>query len=124
MITQLVPVTFRFPCGVAPRAHRVTILGPFNSWDPRVHHLTKTPEGDWVIKIDLPPDGLKLMAVGDIHIKRSDPFSIFGGTIYEFGTSFDFKNDRLLIGGPAAGTPVPLRSPDVLSDFPGVSVAG
>jgi hypothetical protein len=24
-------------------------------------------------------NGLKLMAVGDIHIKRSDPFSIFGG---------------------------------------------
>lgn len=42
----------------------------------------------------------------------------------EFGTTFNFEDERLLIGGPAAGTPAPLRSPDVLSDLPRVSAAG
>ena len=54
MTTQSVPVTFRFPRAVSPGAHQVAILGPFNDWNPRTHLLTKTPEGEWVIKIDLP----------------------------------------------------------------------
>ena len=54
MTTQSVPVTFRFPRAVSSGAHQVAILGPFNDWNPRTHLLTKTPEGDWVIKIDLP----------------------------------------------------------------------
>lgn len=55
MVTQLVPVTFRFPGRVAVRANHVAVLGPFNGWNPRTHLLTKMPEGDWVVKIDLPP---------------------------------------------------------------------
>jgi 1,4-alpha-glucan branching enzyme len=55
MSIQSVPVTFRLPRAVAQRAHQVAILGPFNGWSPRIHHLTKMPEGDWVIKINLPP---------------------------------------------------------------------
>jgi 1,4-alpha-glucan branching enzyme len=55
MITQLVPVIFRFRCGIASRANQIALLGSFNGWNPKTHLLTKTPEGDWVIKIDLPP---------------------------------------------------------------------
>ena len=55
MTTQLVPVTFRFRGGVAARANQVALLGPFNAWNPKTHLLTKMPEGDWVVKIDLPP---------------------------------------------------------------------
>ncbi len=55
MITQLGPVTFRFRCGTASRANQIALLGPFNGWNPKSHLLTKTPEGDWVVKIDLPP---------------------------------------------------------------------
>ena len=55
MITQLVPVAFRFLCGTASRANQIALLGPFNGWSPKTHLLTKTPEGDWVVKIDLPP---------------------------------------------------------------------
>ncbi len=55
MITQLVPVTFRFRCGIASRANQIAVLGSFNGWNPKTHLLTKTPEGDWVVKIDLPP---------------------------------------------------------------------
>ncbi len=55
MTTQLVPVTFRFRCGIGSRANQIALLGPFNGWNPKTHLLTKTPEGDWVVKIDLPP---------------------------------------------------------------------
>jgi 1,4-alpha-glucan branching enzyme len=55
MITQLVPVTFRFRCGIASRANQIVLLGSFNGWSPKTHLLRKTPEGDWAVKIDLPP---------------------------------------------------------------------
>jgi 1,4-alpha-glucan branching enzyme len=55
MTTTIVPVTFRFPCAAATSANHVAILGPFNGWNPKIHPLTKTPEGYWVIKLYLPP---------------------------------------------------------------------
>lgn len=54
METALVPVSFRFP-GPAPRARRVSVVGPFNGWNPNVHPLTQNAEGDWVTTIFLPP---------------------------------------------------------------------
>ncbi len=55
---ELAPVIFRFPRTLAPDAHRVAVVGPFNRWDPSTHLLTKTPEGDWSIKIYLTPGNL------------------------------------------------------------------
>lgn len=55
MTSELVRVTFRFPSALAPAANRIAIVGTFNGWSPKVHHLTKTPEDGWVIKIFLPP---------------------------------------------------------------------
>ncbi len=51
----LVPVVFRFPDTLVPDARQVAVLGSFNSWNPTVHLLTKTAEGDWTITIYLPP---------------------------------------------------------------------
>lgn len=51
----LVPVIFRFPGKLAPRAGQVAVVGPFNGWNPAVHLLTKTADGDWTITIYLPP---------------------------------------------------------------------
>ncbi len=50
-----VPVTFRFPGTLARTARQVAVVGHFNAWDPTAHPLTKTPEGDWITVIDLPP---------------------------------------------------------------------
>jgi hypothetical protein len=55
MTAEIVPVTFRFPCTLAPRANRIAIVGPFNGWNPQLHLMTKTPQDYWVIKIHLPP---------------------------------------------------------------------
>jgi 1,4-alpha-glucan branching enzyme len=53
--SALVPVTFRFPHTMAPAAHRIAILGPFNGWNPMVHLLTKSPDAYWTITLYLPP---------------------------------------------------------------------
>ncbi len=55
MTTEIIPMTFRFACAVAPGANHIAILGHFNGWNPKIHLLTKTPAGYWVIKIYLPP---------------------------------------------------------------------
>ena len=55
MTTEIVSVTFRFPCSLAPRANHIAVLGPFNGWNPKIHVMTKTSEGSWVIKLYLPP---------------------------------------------------------------------
>ena len=47
------------------------------------------------------------MAVGDVLIQRLSG---------EFGTTFSLRGDELLIGGPAPGTPPPLRAPEVPAD--------
>jgi 1,4-alpha-glucan branching enzyme len=54
MTTELVPVRFRFPCSLAPRARQVAVLGPFNGWDPSAHPLTKTPADYWTATVYLP----------------------------------------------------------------------
>lgn len=55
MSAKLVPVLFRFPGMLAPLANEVTLLGPFNGWDPRTHILAKDPQGSWSITLYLPP---------------------------------------------------------------------
>ena len=54
-MSTLVRVTFRFPGSLAPRAQRITIIGPFNGWQGSLHRLTKISGGDWIITIFLPP---------------------------------------------------------------------
>jgi 1,4-alpha-glucan branching enzyme len=51
----IVPVTFRFCDPHASNARQVSLLGPFNGWTRMAHPLTKTPEGDWAITINLCP---------------------------------------------------------------------
>ena len=54
-MNTLVPVTFRFPGSLVPRARRVTVVGPFNGWRGNSHRLTRIPGGDWIITVFLPP---------------------------------------------------------------------
>jgi 1,4-alpha-glucan branching enzyme len=54
-MNDLVPVTFRFPGSLAPRARRVAVIGPFNNWRGNSHRLMRIPGGDWIITIFLPP---------------------------------------------------------------------
>ena len=54
-MNTLVPVTFRFPGSLVPRARRVTVIGPFNGWRGNSHRLTRIPGGDWIITFFLPP---------------------------------------------------------------------
>ncbi len=51
----LVPVTFRFPGALAPRARRVAVTGSFNGWNPTTHPLMQVPSGDWTLTVFLPP---------------------------------------------------------------------
>jgi 1,4-alpha-glucan branching enzyme len=55
MIPDVVAVTFHFPGARVPTAKRVSVIGSFNAWDPQVHRLRKSPEGDWRITIHLSP---------------------------------------------------------------------
>jgi hypothetical protein len=54
-MNALVPVIFRFPGTLSPKAAQIAVVGPFNGWNPTVHLLTKTSEGDWMITLYLPP---------------------------------------------------------------------
>lgn len=54
-MAALAPVIFRFSARLAPAARTVSVLGSFNHWDPTVHLLHRTVEGDWQITIYLPP---------------------------------------------------------------------
>lgn len=54
----LVPVTFRFPSRLAPTAAQVAVVGSFNGWDPTAHPMVRSPEGDWVRTVYLPPGRL------------------------------------------------------------------
>ena len=51
----ILPVRFRFPGRLVPRARSVSVVGPFNGWTPSSHRLTKTLEGDWVTTVNLSP---------------------------------------------------------------------
>jgi 1,4-alpha-glucan branching enzyme len=55
MDTILVPVTFRLPRVRVPGAWRVSVVGSFNGWDTDAHPLTRTPSGEWVTTVYLPP---------------------------------------------------------------------
>jgi 1,4-alpha-glucan branching enzyme len=54
-MNALVPVTFRFPGSLVPKARRVAVIGSFNHWRGNSHRLTRIPGGDWIITIFLPP---------------------------------------------------------------------
>jgi len=54
-MNDLVPVTFRFPGSLVPRARRVSVIGPFNNWRGNSYRLMRIPGGDWIITIFLPP---------------------------------------------------------------------
>jgi poly-gamma-glutamate capsule biosynthesis protein CapA/YwtB (metallophosphatase superfamily) len=49
---------------------------------------------------------------------RADAASRLHSLSAEFGTIFDVEGDELVIGGPADGTPPPLRAPQVYFDAP------
>ena len=51
----VVPVTFRFPAGLAPGARRVSVVGSFNRWDPAVHPMRRSADSDWTITVYLSP---------------------------------------------------------------------
>ncbi len=53
-MSSLIPVTFRFPGGLAPTVREVAVVGSFNAWDPAAHRLTRTPGGDWTTTVYLP----------------------------------------------------------------------
>jgi 1,4-alpha-glucan branching enzyme len=38
----------------APQARHVALIGDFNQWNPTAHPMTRTPDGRWVIRLDLP----------------------------------------------------------------------
>lgn len=52
---RLARATFRFPGALASEARQVSVVGSFNNWDPTVHPLIKTPQGDWMIRLYLTP---------------------------------------------------------------------
>ena len=54
-MNALVPVTFRFPGSLVPKARRVAVIGSFNHWRANSHRLTRIPGGDWIITVFLPP---------------------------------------------------------------------
>jgi len=40
---------------MAPEAQCVQLAGDFNSWDPDAHHLERTTDEKWEIKLNLTP---------------------------------------------------------------------
>jgi hypothetical protein len=46
---MIAPVTFRFPTRLAPTAHAVSVVGPFNDWNPAAHRLHRTKDDAWTI---------------------------------------------------------------------------
>lgn len=52
---SLIPVTFRFPTVLTPRAQRVSLIGPFNRWTPNVHPLAREGDYWWTITMYFPP---------------------------------------------------------------------
>jgi anti-anti-sigma factor len=55
LLDRIVPVTFIFSGRLVANARRVSIIGPFNHWNPNVHPLRKAPDGDWVTTLYLTP---------------------------------------------------------------------
>jgi 1,4-alpha-glucan branching enzyme len=54
-MTAVVPVTFRFPAGLARAARTVSLVGSFNGWDPAVHPMWRSGDDDWTITVYLCP---------------------------------------------------------------------
>ena len=38
---------------VAPSAHRVTLVGDFNDWDPNAYPMKRQADGNWLLQIPL-----------------------------------------------------------------------
>jgi len=54
-LATLVPVTFRFPGRLVPMARGASVIGSFNGWNPSVHRMRRTVEGDWTLTVYLTP---------------------------------------------------------------------
>jgi 1,4-alpha-glucan branching enzyme len=37
----------------APQAPSVSLVGDFNTWDPKAHPMQKMPDGAWLLKVEL-----------------------------------------------------------------------
>jgi len=55
LLDRIVPVRFTFSGRLAGNARRVSIIGPFNHWNPKVHLLERAPDGDWMTTLYLTP---------------------------------------------------------------------
>ena len=42
-----------FSC-VAPQAQSVSLVGDFNKWNPTAHPMKQTPDGAWLLLVELP----------------------------------------------------------------------
>ena len=58
-------ILFRFSC--PKRGGPVFLVGDFNGWSERKHRMDRTPEGDWQIRLPLPPGryAFKYLCRGD-----------------------------------------------------------
>ena len=71
-----------------PQAGSVSLIGDFNNWDPKVHPMTRMPDGAWYIRIELPHghhqyqflvDGQPTLdpnAMGKVHNARNETVSL------------------------------------------------
>lgn len=54
-MATLVPVRFRFPARLMPTARTVSVIGSFNGWNPAVHRMQQTVDGEWTVTVYLTP---------------------------------------------------------------------
>jgi hypothetical protein len=55
-------VTFVF---YAPEAGSVAVVGSFNDWDPGAYPMTRDADGNWTVRVDLPPGQYEYQFVVD-----------------------------------------------------------
>jgi 1,4-alpha-glucan branching enzyme len=49
----------------APSARRVAVIGDFSQWSPNAHPMTRMPDGQWMIRVDLPHGRYRYLFVVD-----------------------------------------------------------
>jgi 1,4-alpha-glucan branching enzyme len=72
----------------AAQAKNVSLIGDFNKWDPAAHPMTRRPDGNWYIRMELPHghhqylflvDGTPTLdpnAMGKVHNERNEVVSL------------------------------------------------